>query len=147
MLEVWRSVIVTLCLGYFSVEDIRKKEITGWPLALVGLVGLCLTASSEDCLGWQTLLRLLPGAVCLGLGWLTKEGIGYGDGLMLLCLGCFLSLPQLLSVCFAALTLAGAAAIFLLLALRRSRKTRIPFVPFLLAGYGILLLAERGWCG
>lgn len=147
MFQVWRSVIVTLCLGYFSVEDIRKKEITGWPLVLIGLIGICLTAASGECQGWQPLLRLLPGAVCLGLGWLTGEGIGYGDGLMLLCLGCFLSLPRLLSVCFAAMTLAGAAAIFLLLVLRRGKKTRIPFVPFLLVGYGILLLAERGWYG
>lgn len=140
MFEMWKSIIVTVCLGYFSVEDIRKRELSGLPLALAGIIGIGLSIGEGTCQNWQALLRLLPGLVCLGLGWITREGIGYGDGLLILCLGCFLSLPQLLSVCFSALTLAGAAAIFLLLVLSKGKKTQIPFAPFLLAGYGISLL-------
>lgn len=99
-----------------------------------------MTISEGAYRDWHVVLRFVPGLVCLGLGWLTKEGIGYGDGLMLLCLGCFLSLQQLLSVCLSALTLAGIAAMLLLLVFHKGRKTEIPFVPFLLAGYGISLL-------
>lgn len=140
MFKMWKSIIVALSLGYFSVEDIRKKEIGGLPLVLTGIVGIVLAAVEGIPGDWHVLLRFAPGIVCLFLGWATGEGIGYGDGLTILCLGCFLDLEQLLGVCFTALVLAGVFALVLLFGFHRGRKTRMPFVPFLLAGYGIMLL-------
>lgn len=137
---MWKSVMIVVCLGYFSVEDILKRELNGLLLTLAGAAGIFFLICEGACQDWQVVLRFLPGLASLGLGWLTKEGIGYGDGLMLLCLGCFLSLPQLLNVCLTALTLAGLAAILLLLVFHKGRKEELPFVPFLLAGYGISLL-------
>lgn len=144
MFEMWKSIIVVVFLGYFSVEDIRKRELNGLPVMFAGLIGIFLTVTEGACRDWHVVFRFLPGLICLGLGWLTGEEIGYGDGLMLLCLGCFLSLSQLLSVCLSALTLAGITAVILILVFRKGRKTEIPFVPFLLAGYGISLLGQGG---
>lgn len=137
---MWKSIILILCLGVLSVEDMRKKELSGLLIAVAGLAGCILSLAGGEWQDWRVLYRLIPGLVCLGLGWLTKESIGYGDGLVILCLGCFLDLEELLGVCLAAVTFAGAAALFLLVVLHKGKKTEMPFVPFLLLSYGVTLV-------
>lgn len=40
MFQMWKSIIVAVCLGYFSVEDIRKRELNGMTVMLAGLAGI-----------------------------------------------------------------------------------------------------------
>lgn len=137
---MWKSIITVICLGLLSVEDIRRKEISSFSLLIMAFLALVLLTASGDWMKWQTLYRFLPGAVCLLLGWLTRESIGYGDGLVLLCMGGFMEAAQLIHTCIMAITLAGVAAILLLVVWHKQRKTELPFIPFLLVGYGITFL-------
>lgn len=133
-------------LLYLSVEDIRRKELATLQILLVGAPGLLLGFCCGDWKGPTAVLSFLPGLVFLLIAHVGRECIGYGDGLVVLCLGAYLTLGQLLGLCMAALTLAGIAAIVLMFVLHRGRHAVMPFVPFLLAGYVFLMVCDR-YCG
>ena len=135
-----RSVILLLGLAGLGVEDLHTKQVSSLPILVLAVIGCVLSVISGDWGSWNVLLRFLPGGAMLLLAWMTKESIGYGDAWILLCMGCFMTEIQMMNLCVIALSLSGFFALFLLLVRRKSRKTQIPFVPFLLAGYGIILL-------
>lgn len=135
-----RSVILLVGLAGLGVEDLRKKQVSSLPILVLAAAGCVLSVISGDWDSWKVLIRFLPGGMAFLLAWLTRESIGYGDAWILLCMGCFLTETQMMSLCMIALTLSGLFALYLMLVRRKSRKTQIPFVPFLLAGYGIILL-------
>ncbi|MGN0415289.1 MAG: hypothetical protein ACI4FX_07345 [Agathobacter sp.] len=135
-----RSLVLLVGLMALGVEDLWKKQISSLPLILMAVAGGVLSVVTGDWKDWMVILRFLPGSITLLLAWLTKESIGYGDALVLLCMGCFLPTVQILNLCMCALTMSGIWALFLLLVRKKNRKTQIPFVPFLLAAYGIVIL-------
>ena len=76
----------------------------------------------------------------LFLGLLTKETIGYGDGLVVLALGCYLNIFEIIGLSMLALTLAGLAAVFLIVVYHKGKKELLPFVPFLFVAHLIVVL-------
>ncbi|MCM1105417.1 MAG: hypothetical protein NC355_00600 [Blautia sp.] len=139
MLQMGRTIVGLAGLGYLSVEDIRRKELATLPILVVGVAGLALSLLGGEWRELSVLIRFVPGLLCLLLACVSRESIGYGDGLVILCMGGYLSIAQLLQMCMTALTLAGLAALFLLLVRHRGRKTTLPLIPFLLAGYVLAL--------
>ncbi len=77
---------------------------------------------------------LFPGACCLLVSWLSREGLGYGDSILILCCGISLGVWPCLSALMIALCLSGLIAVLLLLSRRVSRRKEIPLVPFLFLG-------------
>lgn len=138
-----RTLVLAVGLLGLGIEDLWKKQISSLPLLLLAVAGGGISLALGDWGDGTALWRLLPGCVMLLLAWLTRESIGYGDGFVVLCLGCFLDVWEILNICMAALTLSGLAALFLLLVKKKNRKTQMPFVPFLLVGYGMQLLLSR----
>lgn len=137
---VIRSVILLIGLAMLGIEDIRKKQVSVVPTLLLAAAGMVLSIISGDWNSWKVILRFLPGGITFLIAWMTRESIGYGDALVLLCIGCFLPGVQMINLCMAAFTLSGLFALFLLLVRKKGRKTQVPFVPFLLAGYCVILL-------
>lgn len=146
MIQTVGRLVGLVGLGYFSVEDIRRRELPTIPIFIAGAAGLVFSLLSGAWRDFSVLYRFLPGLLCLLLAFVSRESIGYGDGMVILCLGSYLTLAQLLELCMAALTLAGLVALVLLVGLHRGRKTSLPLVPFLLAGY-VEVLARELLCG
>lgn len=139
-----RSVILLAGLAVIAVEDLYRKEIsTIWPV-IMGIAGVLLSVAAGEWNERRFLLGFIPGILVLSAAWLTNETIGYGDGLVILCLGCFLTGREIMDLCVAAITLAGITALFLLVIMRKGRKTEIPFVPFLFAGCIIIKCIQGG---
>jgi len=131
--------IVLGSLAGFSVYDMKYKKIPVAGLVVFGVVVLiyCL------CIGtglYSMLSGLVPGAVVLLVSLCTKESIGTGDGLMLLVLGMFCGFRTILSVLGTALVFTAFTAMLLLIFRRAGRKTELPFLPFLFAGYVLTLV-------
>ncbi len=81
----------------------------------------------------------LPGLFLLVLAWLTKESIGYGDGISVILLGGMVGLRNCIWVLCISLLLLSLAGLVLLVIKRVDRKTKIPYLPFLLAAESVLL--------
>lgn len=126
-------------LAGFSVYDLKTKKV---PVAAVALFGtavliyrLCTGAGPAELLpGVLPGLALLLAAVC------TKESIGTGDGLLLCVLGVFCGIKKAMAVLGMALVFAALLAVILLVIKRAGKKTELPFLPCLFAGYLLGLL-------
>ena len=72
---------------------------------------------------------------------LTKESFGYGDSILIVIMGAFLGFWSLMSVLFMAFFMAGLFSVIMLLKTKFHKKSKFPFIPFLMAAYagGIIL--------
>ena len=131
-------------LTAMSVCDIRKKSVPVW-LFWVGAAmagAMFLWESREEGLQiWSLVKALLPGAMLLLAAAAGKAGCA--DGLILMALGIAEGYPRSLFVCMIGLALAALMSGILLLAKKVRRTTKIPFVPFLEAGW--LMAVWGGW--
>ena len=123
-----------------SIEDIRKKEILLWEILAcailsVAAVFMSFYKASPDII--DILLSLLPGALLLLLSFISREGIGYGDGLIILAAGPALGFYDLLTALMTAIILSGLFSGILLIFKKAKRKTRIAFAPFLAVGCAV----------
>lgn len=131
-----------LLLG--SISDLRTKGIPVILLTAGNLGGLLcfLCRCYEEITGIAMMIELvgsiLPGMGLLLLSFITGRKIGAGDGLILMAVGMLESGRMTWAVLCFGLFLQSVFAILLLVLKKAKRDTRIPFVPFLLAGRIIL---------
>ena len=136
---VIKEIVLLAGLGIMSVEDIRKKGIKRLWLIGLGIVGLIFTIADAEVLCVSFLLRFVPGVVFVLLAWATREQIGMGDALLILVMGWYLNAIELVDVCLLAFFIAGLVALVLLVLIKKSKKFELPMVPFIFAGYVVML--------
>lgn len=143
---MWKKIGLLIWLTALSACDIRKKSVPIWLLwvggALAGAVLLYQGGKGE--LQLLSVFRsVLPGAAFLL--WATGTGkAGCADGLILIVMGLAEGAWSSLIICMGGLILASLFSGILLLAKRAGRNTKIPFVPFLEAGWMLAACGEWG---
>ena len=127
-----------LYLIWSAIVDIRTRTISR-KMALcfsiiITIAKLSLTPSVSHILS-----SCLPGLCFLLIGILTKQALGYGDGIVVLIIGFALGLPDTIMIILIAFFSAAIISIILLIA-RKNKRYSIPFVPFLLWGHILQLI-------
>lgn len=126
-----------LFLAVLAGEDIKAKQISVYKLLLFG-VSAFLFFLWKNGFHWEELFRsLLPGIFLLFLSYVSKENMGYGDGLTVMILGLWTGLRFTLAVFCAAILAAGIWGSICLL---KKKTGTIPFIPFLLLGMEVVLI-------
>ena len=127
-------------LGIGALWDVRMRSVSMGYLWLGTLGGIFLQAFTGRIL-WQLWAAGLGcGFLFLLLSKYSGERFGYGDSWMILNLGMLLGIWKLLAVLASAFAGAFLAAAVGMWRKKYTRKSAIPFLPFLLVGYvGILL--------
>ena len=135
-----KELCTVVLLAMNSWLDIRRREIS-----------LLLTVVYAGCGIIYSILQgrkiqdvLIPagiGILFLAAGLISRGAIGAGDCWILLALGALLDTETYIRMLCIGFFLAAFWSGILLVIRRKSRKTEIPLVPFLLAGYigGILI--------
>lgn len=128
-------------LGILSIEDFHKRKIASWQILAFGILGLFFhllfqRLSIENLLG-----GLMIGVALLLICRLSGEQIGYGDGLLFLVTGIFLGFWDNMILLWFAAILMGLTSLFLYLIGKITKRARVPFIPFVLVAYVLLL----GW--
>ena len=121
-------------LLFCSFLDIRKREISIPVTLMFGLAGVAYSITT----GRTMTDYLIPAAIgifILACSILTRGQVGMGDGWLLMALGCMMRMESYIQMACIGMLLAAACSGVLLLVFRKSRKTEIPLVPFLLLGY------------
>ena len=121
-------------LLFSSFLDIRKREISIPVTLMFGLAGVAYSITT----GRTMTDYLIPAAIgifILACSILTRGQVGMGDGWLLMALGCMMRMESYIQMACIGMLLAAACSGVLLLVFRKSRKTEIPLVPFLLLGY------------
>ena len=132
--------ICLMLLMIASVWDIWRREIPVYMIGGSGMLSLiyCVMGKGTDIL-------LVGGGILVGVFFLiiskvTEEGMGYGDSLLILVLGCFLGFWDLLFVLSISFFLLLCVLIPVLWMKKMSRNYALPFLPFLTGGYLCFLL-------
>ena len=137
------ALIATLVLA--ALGDIRKKEVTAMMIIMCGIIaaadaGVMLLMHSATLP--YIALSLIPGIVMLLISRVTGQGLGYGDGLIAICAAPALGIQKTAFGLILAVFLAGILSLFLLGFGKANGKTRLPFIPFMAVGMGVMVLAK-----
>lgn len=135
------DIMAGVCLLIQGVWDIRTKEIPLW--VSLGLGGCSFLYSVCNQREWLCIcFSLIPGMICLMLGYCTRQAVGYGDGILLCALGMLYPMEELLTICLVAIVFAGFVGLVLLVVFRKNGNYEIPFVPFLFLGWLFLYVGS-----
>jgi leader peptidase (prepilin peptidase)/N-methyltransferase len=140
MAENSMKLVLGALLFLCAVQDILRKKIYLWVIGVGAITTLlflpfCAKLPILDRIG-----GLIIGLCIIILSIITAGKIGTGDGALLCITGLGLGFWRNLELFGAALFLAATVSIILLIFRLADRRRSIPFVPFLFAGYLILMI-------
>lgn len=125
------AVLTLLFLGIGSVYDVRSRELPGRFLFTFAV----LAVLSNAVLRYQSLSEIFYGVLLGGsflvLGWITKEAIGYGDGIGIMITGVLLGGSRTFIILAEAFFLSAFYGIGKLLLKKAAASDTMPFYPFL----------------
>lgn len=126
-----------ILLALLAGQDIKEKKISVDKLLVFACMAVLYRIFIKQFF-WQEILGcMIPGTILLLLSWVTKEGIGYGDGMAVIVLGLWTGGWFALHVMGLGIMLCGMYAVICLV---RKKRDAIPFIPFLLAGMEVALI-------
>ena len=136
--------LVWLCL--LAAWDIRRGELPAVLLAAGGAAGLLLriidlaAGTALSALAAAYLPGLAAGGLLLAAARISREAVGYGDGICFCLLAFWLPWEELFTLLFTALVLCALPG--LVIGLIRGRRVKaLPFLPFAAGAYLVLRLA------
>lgn len=128
--------ISLMFLAGLSVGDIKERKISIHYVLIFALSAVFFQLLTGEFFWKNILWGIFPGSMLLLLGFLTKEAIGYGDGMCVLALGLWTGgWFTLIAVCIGTML----AGIWGIICIFRRKRESIPFVPFLLLGMEVVL--------
>lgn len=135
--------VIMLTAG--SIWDIRGKKLPAGMLLLDVLTGGILMAVNRE-INWQKdgylyVVGLLIGVILLLIGRFCGGCIGTADGIMTAVIGGVIGYHDTLLLLMNAILAAAVFSIVLIVIKKAGRGTTIPFIPFLLLGYLIILIS------
>lgn len=142
MFGMWWMVAGTLILIVLSVFDIRSKQIplSGFAVVLIySVISLVCAERGEYDLA-DILMSVIPGILLIGLSVITEGKIGLGDGILIAELGLGLGVERCIYMIAGALILNCIFSGVMLLMHRLGLHSRVPFVPFVAAGMGVVTI-------
>lgn len=134
--------IVLMMLALETFSDIRTKTVSGLRIIIFIIIGIPVNIIMRYQTLWSAVGGILVGGILLIYAFITKGGIGIGDGLMFVCLGIYLGLSVNLRLLFFSLITAAVLGGIYAVIKKRSIKSQIPFIPCVLSTYLIILIME-----
>ena len=123
-----------------TIWDVKRRQVLLWSILLFGIAGVFLvfrfqTVPVLSCLG-----GVIFGMAIGGCGYITRQAIGYGDGLVIMVCGIYLGFAKTFAMVFYGMLFCSLLSMVLIAAGRRTYKTQVPFLPYLLLGYVCVIL-------
>ena len=135
------TVLIFIIMGICTVYDVRDRKVPFIWMALGGVLSLIETVialTDHVRTPMMILAALLPGVFLLILGFVTRHAVGYGDGLLMCAVGPALGAGLMAGALMLAFFMSALMGIVLLVFKKADRKTKIPFVPFLMSAMGVM---------
>lgn len=128
-----------LFLGCMSLFDIRSKRLPDKSLYLGILAAISVRVIFKGLPLKSYIIAALIGVLFITVSYFTNEKIGYGDGLIILYTGLLLGVENLLFIIFSALVMCSLTGIVFMITRSIKSDFSLPFVPFIFAGFMLLL--------
>lgn len=129
--KMYEWFLVLILLIPQAISDIKNQSVYVWPnvVALFLIQTFCVEGGAV-----AHLIRLIPGIIFFVFTFASKGAVGTGDGIVILALGTILGIENTFNAIFYATVLASVSSLVLISLKKANKKTRLPFVPFLLFG-------------
>lgn len=133
---------LTVLLMVFGFIDALSMKVPVDLLVAAGVIGMVAMFLNPNLIWYENILTVLAaGLVLYGVVRLSRGSIGEGDVLLLGVIVLYMGWEHGLLIFLSGLVLSGITGIILLLTGRVSRKTVLPFVPFMaVVQVGLLLV-------
>lgn len=130
-----------LFLGIGTYFDIKDRELPIPFLTFFAVIGMICNLFWRYQSTANAVIGICIGGIFLLAGWITKEAIGYGDGIGLVILGLFGGGKGMIPIVITGFLLAGIYGLWRIIGYGQSGSDTMPFYPFLLlALIGVILL-------
>lgn len=133
---MYQIILSAVILGICTYTDIRSKRIYKSVMILYLIFSLtekfAAYLSGKDVLMSELVTGLVPGGVCLLISFLTRQGIGYGDSILIALCGLAIGGMECFSMTLTAFFWAGIWGFVMWRFFHMDRKKEMPFVPFLM---------------
>lgn len=138
--------LVRVLAGIFllvqAIMDKREMKVSVILSVVAGTLGIVIRIiCSESITG--ILLSVLVGVLFISLSFVTRQGIGLGDGIVLSAVGLLLGLRECLIISMSGCVYACIYAIVLLVIKKKEYKFSFAFIPFITLGYVTLMALEK----
>lgn len=121
-------------LGINAWHDWKKREILLWSVCLYAIFGIGWAIWQERV--WQDyILLFMIGAFLFLISISTRGALGLGDVWIMFTIGLMMEQEKYLWTVLTAWMGAAVFSSILMIMKKAEKKTEIPFVPFMLAGY------------
>lgn len=122
-------------LLYPAIADIRYRKFYIEPVIVIGVLFTVIRVIGKPSSIINAGLGCLPGISFWGVSKLTKGAVGFGDVVVIICMGMLIGWEYTSIICMTALMMTGFIGLVLLILGKADRKTALPFVPFLLIAF------------
>ena len=139
-MENFVKVFVLSYLAYQTYKDIREKSVSLISIIIFSLAGVFINICITNISLFSMFLGISVGLGVILLGKLMKDGIGTGDGAVLGSIGILIGGKMSLLVFIIAITISAAVVIVLLTFKKVKMKQELPFVPYILCAYVLMLM-------
>ena len=127
--------ITGVFLGISTGMDLQRREVSLWICGAFGAAALMAQILWQG-ISWLSFFGGIGiGLFMLAAAYVTRQAIGYGDGIVVGVCGMYLGFGQTFRLLLTALLLAAFFGIGFILFHKIHKKQPIPFVPFLLGAY------------
>lgn len=124
-----------------SVSDIKTKSISLKRLILYFVLALLANFIMKYQSIGSMFGGIMIGVLLILYGVVTRQGIGYGDGVMFICLGAVLGTYRNLKLLFFSLLIACCIGMIISF-VKKNFSTQIPFMPCVLGTFIIMCILE-----
>lgn len=135
--------VALLYIIVLTITDLREKIIPNEFVIAMGVTGLVLLPFNPFVNLLSAVLgMLIVGGILALASRVTKGQVGMGDAKLFLVLGLFFGLKGSFMILMYSLVISGIVGLALITLKRATRKTVLPFVPFVLCGLIIELFLK-----
>ena len=139
-----RFVLVFIVLVIEAVKDFRKKEVNIPVLGILVVAAMVMIFLGKDISVSNAIIGLAEGLLLILVSVMTKGQIGMGDGILLAACGLMLGGKDNLVMFFFACLSSAIVSVLIMIIKKADKKTTIPFVPFMIPGFLIMVLLSLG---
>ena len=129
--------------GITAFDDIRTKQVRTMELIIFALIGVILNVVNKDMNLLSALSAVAIGAILAIISTLTKGKLGMGDALIIAVSGLYLGFKNTLALVWLSSLMAAGYGILVLRKYDNKRNIELPFVPFLLLAYMLILIRQH----
>jgi leader peptidase (prepilin peptidase)/N-methyltransferase len=147
MINFIMMLVIGIMLFVAGIVDIRKLRISRKYIIVFGAVCVAALLTGQSPSLVTALSGTLIGMCALGISLISGEQLGRGDGLVLVAVGLAVGFRGCLVVVSIASIIMCLVAIVLLALKKGNRKTKLPFIPAIFAGYAIFMITNYSVVG